>query len=144
MESAEELEILGKAPEVVLHRPYAMAYFFTDTKICYLHWKKLTSFEEYKEVFNTILEWHAKTPADYFLSDIRNQGTSSVEKKDWFKDYAIKKAVDGGLKKGAVIMDRNPFKQFYINLILKTTNTMQLPFKAFSDMPSAVAWLFET
>lgn len=140
MNLKSQLSQLGNDYECILNEAYAEAYYFSDTKTMYLYWKKMTSFEEYKKVFICLLDFNDEKPSDFFLSDIRKQGTSNPEKKDWFKQYALKRATASGLKKGAVIVDSNPFKQFYINIILAATNTMGLPFKTVSEVEGARTW----
>ena len=141
MELETDLSILGSSYDILIDKPYAIAYFFPDTKIGFVQWRKHASFDEYKGVFEAVLERHKKTPGQYFLSDIREQGASSKEKKDWFKEVALREAIDGGLEKAAVIMGTNPFKQFYINTIMNAINTMDLPFKAFDNIAEAKEWL---
>lgn len=143
MELESSVSILGESYDLLLDKPFASVYHFTDTKIGYVYWKKSPSFEQYKEPFEVLLERHEKSPIDYFLSDIINQGVSSGEKKEWFKEVALKKAIDGGVKKGAVIINDNPFKEFYVNIILKATNRMGLPFKIFRNIDQAKSWLIE-
>jgi len=137
----EELSILGENYEVIMDKPHVSVYQFLDTKIGYIDWKGQVSFEEYKEGFEALLKRHKQNPSDYFISNIINQGVSSAEKKTWFKEVALKQAFDAGLKKGAVIMDNNPFREFYVNNIMGSTNTMGLPFKTFNDLKQAKDWL---
>lgn len=140
MDLESYLSELDETYEVLTDTTYAGAYYFSSIKVALICWKKQCSFEEYKDVFYTILKKHKQSPVHYFLSDIRNQGLSSNEKKEWLKEVAIKEAADTGLKKGAVIVDNNPFKQFYTNIILSATNTMGLPFKTFSNISDAKNW----
>jgi len=141
MELESAIPVLGESYELLLDKPFASVYHFKDSKIGYVYWKKSASFEEYKKPFEVLLEKHKKNPIDYFLSDIINQGVTSSEKKDWFREIALKKAIDGGVKKGAVIINDNPFKEFYVNIVLKATNKMGLPFKIFRNVDQAKDWL---
>lgn len=141
MDLTSQLSLLGKEYEILLDQPYASVYYFQATGLGYIYWKRLASFEEYKQPFEAMLKKQKEDQGLYFISDIVNQGPSSKEKKEWFKEVALKQAIDGGLKKAAVILDNNPFKQFYLNVVLKATNTMGLPFKTFSDLKAAKEWL---
>lgn len=136
-----ELGLLGDEHRVLLDKPFSIVYYFNDLNLGFVYWKKAVSFQEYQETFNTLLQWHLDQPIDYFISDIVNQGVSTAEMKEWFKQIILKKAIKAGLKKGAVIINNNPFKEFYINIILKTTNSMGLPLKTFHDLNSAKNWL---
>lgn len=136
-----QLSVLGETYEIILDKPFAGVYYFSDSKIAYIYWKKPVAITEYQEAFNAILKKHKQTPAIYFLSDIVNQGVSSNDKKEWFREVVLKEAIDGGLKKGAIITDGNPFRDFYINIILGSTNKMGLPFKSFHNAKDAKDWL---
>lgn len=141
MDLQSQLTLLGNNYEVLLDKSYVSVYYYSDTGLGYIYWKKNASFDEYKLPFEAMLEKQKTSKGVYFISDITNQGPSSKEKKDWFKEVALKQAIDGGLKKAAVILDSNPFKQFYINIILKATNNMGLPFKAFNNLEDARGWI---
>ncbi len=142
MKMDEQLSVLGEKYETLLNTDYVSVYHFEDTKIGYIYWKRQVSLEEYKEGFNAMIKKHTQDPSDYFISNIIKQGVSSVEKKDWFRSVAMEQAIKKGLKKAAVIMDNNPFREFYVNLIMGSTKKMGLPFKTFQNVISAKEWLF--
>lgn len=141
MDLTKQLAILGKKYEVVLDKPFVSVYHFNDTKTGFIYWKSKVSFEEYKEGFEAMLKKHKQSPCDYLITDIVNQGVSSNEKKEWFKNIAMKQALEIGLKKAAVILDNNPFREFYVNLILGFSKSLGLPFKTFRSISQAKAWI---
>jgi hypothetical protein len=135
-----ELTKLGEKHKILFNKEFASIYHFNDSDIAIVTWKGPCSFEEYKNTYQVLLDEHKRKPIKNFIVDIRNQGISSSEKKSWFKETALKQAIDIGLKKAVAIIDNNPFKQFYMNLILRTTNTMGIPFKTFNEIDQAKAW----
>lgn len=112
-----------------------------ETKIASLVWKDNPTMEEYQEGFNSILAVHKKNPIPAFYSDIREQGVTSPEKRKWFECVALPEAINGGLIKAAVVTNANPFKKYYLNVILSASNKFNLPFKICSTPEEAEEWL---
>lgn len=112
-----------------------------NTKIASLVWKDNPTMEEYQQGFNSVLEVHKKSPIPFFYSDIRGQGVTSPDKRKWFENVALPQAIEGGLKKAAVVTNANPFKKYYLNVVLSASKKFNLPFKICSSSEEAEQWL---
>ena len=129
--------------KILLDKEYVEVAYIQKYKLIQVIWKgkKFTS-EEYKEAFNVGLDYSEKNNIriNIFISDTRKQGIVSPEDRKWFQKEAIPRAIKTGLKRAAVVMSTNPFKRYYMNLIMKIINTFKLPMKLFSDYDSALKW----
>ena len=110
-------------------------------KLVQVIWKNNSiSSQEYREAFNIALKTIEDNPIVYFISDTKKQDIVSPADRKWFQKHIIPKAIKAGLLRGAVVISSNPFKKYYMNLIIKITNTFKLPLKLFSDYNSALEW----
>lgn len=50
-------------------------------------------------------------------------------------------AIKLGLVRGAVVVSGNPFKKYYMNMILKAGNMYKIKIVVFSNMEKAQKWL---
>ncbi len=115
----------------------------SENEIGIIIWRKRCSSEEYRQSFTLLLEHQKKKGSPKFLSDIRHQSIVSPSDRKWFQEYALPEAQKNGLRKAAVITDANPFKNYYMNMILRATKKFNLPIRLFSSEETAVAWLNE-
>ena len=118
---------------------------YPEKRLVIVTWKetnKALSFEDYKIPFNKCLEYQARNtePINFFISDIRNQNTVSPKYRKWFQSEAIPKAKEQGTDMGAVVMDTNVFKRYYINHIMKVLKVVDMEFKTFPTVEKAIEW----
>jgi len=122
----------------------AVVYYISEKSLAKIIWKGNITPEEYKKPFLAIIDLSKKgTLVTRFMSDIRNQGIVSPESRKWFEKEMVPAAVEGGLKRAAVISGGNAFKTYYINLILGAVNKFNLPFKIFNDEEKAIEFLMK-
>lgn len=110
-----------------------------ETRAIELIWKKIHDVETYKMVFNKALIFFQEHKAINLLSDIRNEGVVSPTTSRWVQEEILTKAYKSGLKKIAIIMDTDVFKEFYIENIRKKTTEETL--QSFDSYENANAWL---
>jgi hypothetical protein len=132
--------------EQIFETDWARGDYYPESKLVIITWKdkdRVLTFDEYKHPFEKSLELQVEKKFDvrFFISDTRNQGAISPKYRKWFQNEAAPRAQKQGLEKAAVVMDANVFKRYYINHIMKTLNTLGLPFKAFKDLDAAKQWL---
>ncbi len=128
--------------ETLLKEKFAEAYYEPDTKLVVIIWGKKCTSQEYRFAFRTLLDHYKKAEMHFYLSDIRNQPIVSPADRKWFETVAMPESIENGLLKAAVVFKGNPFKKYYINLILKATNKFNLPLKLFLNLDDAKQWLF--
>jgi len=125
---------------IIINTDYAEISHDSELKTGKIVWKRKTTTEEYQYAFITLLEYSRKHRTDNFLSDIRNQSVVSPENRKWFETEMLPKAVEGGLKRAAVIFDGNVFKKYYINMIIGVTNKFGVPLKIVNSEEEALEW----
>ncbi len=136
--------------EIIKENKYVEISYEKEIKLGMIKWKsKIIPSEEYRGAFNILIDYGDKNKGTerrvaYFLSDTTIQGVVSPADRKWFQEDAVPRAIATGLSKGAVVMSASVFKKYYINLILKTIKTFDMPFKIFSDYDTAISWLTST
>lgn len=120
---------------------YATIAYDKEKRLASIVWKGKTTSDEYRGIFNTLLEFQQKEKVIRYLSDVRNQSVIAPDDRKWFETVAMPKAVEQGLKAAAVVFDGNVFKKYYLNVILSATNKFGLPLKLFNETNEAVDWL---
>lgn len=130
----------------IFENEIAKTDYDSDKKLVTVTWKesaKAITMEEYKQPFEEGLIYMESSNAEakYFLSDIRNQRPVSPKYRKWFQSVAIQRASDAGIIRGAVVMENNVFKKYYINHIMKTLKKVNMEFKAHKSVEKAIEWL---
>lgn len=122
---------------------FAMVALYEDIHLITVTWKeKSLSFSDYKHPFVVALNYQkdSKTPIFNYISDVRKQTVVSPQYRKWFQDTALPRAVNQGLKRGAVVTDANVFKRYYLNHIMNSTKHFGLPLKMFKQPENALKW----
>jgi len=126
---------------IVFEARYAKVTYNREKKLMLLIWDGSPSPDEYKQPFLTMLEYGSKFPVDGMLSDISKQGIVNPDNRKWFEKEMMPRAVEAGLKRGAIVTNGNAFKIYYINLILSAVNKFPIQTKLFNNQKDALAWL---
>lgn len=122
----------------------AKTFYSEKDKLIEVIWDaKNISSEEYRDVFIQALNYAEDAPFELFLSDNTKQGVVSPADRKWFQNYAVKKGISLGLHKAAVVIENNPFKKYYINMILKVVSASGINMKIFTDYNKAKTWLLK-
>lgn len=126
----------------IFNSSYAIAIYNPDLKCIEVTWHGNQTFEEYKDLFNALLEFQRNSGLEVngYLSDIRDQGVVNPNSRKWFEQVALPTAVNQGLKWAAVVFDGSTFKRYYLNLILQVANVYVLPLKFFNTKENAYSW----
>jgi hypothetical protein len=127
---------------VVTEDSFFKVVYSKEASLLKIIWNGTQTHESYTKAFLSGLDFQEKCTEniDNFISDIQKQGVVNPENRKWFEQVALPRAVNQGLKRGAVIFDGNVFKKYYLNLILQATNVYKLPFKFFTTEKEALAW----
>lgn len=115
--------------------------FNEETNAIELIWKKVHDEETYKMLFTKGLAFLKEYKATAWLSDIRKEGIVGPGTSKWMQREIMPKAVSYGLKKGAIVMDPDVFKEFYLKNIEKSVEIQFM--KHFDTMEAANNWLKE-
>lgn len=127
----------------IFNNNLAVVNYFPEISLVENIWIKKVALDSfsYRESFLFTLEFLKKNKFDLYLSDIREQGAVSVTEKKWFREVVFPEAVKGGVKFASVITGSNPFKNYYMNAIIKVGGSFGMPVKLFSDYEKGVEWL---
>jgi hypothetical protein len=119
----------------------ALLQYNEKTNAIELIWKKFHDEPTYRLMFTKGLEHLIAYNATCWLSDIRNEGIVSPKNSEWLQKEILSNAISRGLKKIAVVMQKDVFKEFYItNIVKQTQNNMM---KYFDSIETANEWLLE-
>lgn len=106
-------------------------------------WKKPTTSEQYRAIFNFILKKIKEYNAESIISDIFYQGLVTTEDRLWLQKEIIPEAQKAGVNKVAIVAPSDVFSRFYIESVKNGTKSM-VPsgdMKYFNDLISAQAWI---
>ena len=129
--------------KILKNTDYVEVAYIQKYKLVQIIWKsKIFTFEDYKDTYTKAMDFseNNKSFVINLLSDIREQGIVSPNDRNWFQDVAVPRAREVNLKRTAVIIPNNPFKKYYMNILIKATNKFKIPLKLFSDYDSALNW----
>jgi len=127
--------------KVLLDHEKALLQYNEKTNSIELIWKKFHDEQTYRQMFTRGLEYQIKHKASGWLSDIRNEGVVSPRNSEWLQNEILPKAVANGLKKIAVVMQKDVFKEFYVSNIKKKAGNDMM--KYFGNTEDANAWLVQ-
>jgi hypothetical protein len=125
---------------IVINEVYVKAYYSPIYKLFLIIWDGVFSDQEYKNVFDQLLDFAKINKTIGVYSDVRRQGKVSPEAREYFKKH-ISPAGDAlGMKRAAAIIDSSPFKLMYVNALIKISGQRA---KVFSNPEKALAYLLE-
>ena len=126
---------------VLFNHEKAVLRYNEETNSIELIWKKFQDEATYKLMFIKGVEALRETKATGWLSDIRNEGVVGPATSKWMQEEILPKAISYGLKRIAVVMETDIFKEFYVNNIKKKAGTDKMRY--FDSIESANEWLKE-
>jgi hypothetical protein len=127
--------------ELLYNSEIASLSFDKSTHLLELQWKKSTDSDEYKKLFNVIIEFSEKNRIYSFLSDMRNQGLVRAQDVKWLELEVLSRAVEQKLKKIALVFDDIIFSTIYAETVKKKLRDSQVQVQFFSEINVAKAWL---
>ena len=131
------------AKEKLFSNKYADTYYDASMKLFEIIWhSRVVPDEEYKNIYEKSLDQMESREFYTFLSDTRNEGVISPKARKWFQEEAVQRANKMGLRYAAVIINKEIFKKYYMNMILKWLNRKsEITMKIFYDYDEAIEWL---
>ena len=128
---------------ILLDEEYVLLYYVPKYKVGVTKWSggKISS-ENYRKTFETLINY-INDGHDFvnYISDLTNQPIIPPTDRKWFQSYVLIEAEKVGLKRGAVVISGNPFKKYYMNLIIRASGKYNINIKLFSDMEVAQKWV---
>lgn len=128
--------------KLLLEHDKADLRFNEETNSIELIWKKYQDDATYRLMFTKGVEFLKEYGATGWLSDIRKEGIVGPATSSWMQKEILPKAISYGLKRVAIVMDADVFKEFYVKNIER--NAAQGIMKYFDDVKDANEWLKST
>jgi len=115
--------------------------YFKEDYLAYITWKKDSDSSEYRNIFNSILEFSTKNQVNYVLSDMRKEGLVQTEDLKWLETEILNKADEHGVLKIAMVSEDTIFSTVYAETIKRKLRESPIEVGIFQDVASAKAWL---
>lgn len=119
---------------------YSYISYEEDINAVHVVWKKIPSNDMYKDIFTTALNTIIDKKANKWISDIRKQGVVGPSNAKWLKEEILPKAIQAGLNKIAIVVEKDVFKKFYIDNV-KTIMSATAEMQYFDSEEEARKWL---
>ncbi len=116
--------------------------YLKEEHLAYITWKKDADSAEYRNIFNSILEFSNKNRVKYVLSDMRKEGLVQTEDLKWLEVEVLNKADKHGVLKIAMVSEDTIFSNIYAETIKRKLRQSSIQVDIFQDVTSAKAWLF--
>ena len=115
--------------------------FFKEDRLAYITWKNSADSAEYRNIFNSIIEFSNKNQVNYVLSDMRKEGLVQTEDLKWLESEILNKADEHGVLKIALISEDTIFSNIYAETIKRKLRESPIEVGIYQDVASARAWL---
>ena len=127
--------------KILYQSDYALLTYHKIEKVLKLEWKMKCPEKEYKIVFMEVTNIVSTNKVHFFLSDIRNAGTITIESLNWLKKEIIPKATELGVQKIGLILNDELFSKIYANSIRTGLENSNIPISFFNLENEALSWL---
>jgi hypothetical protein len=115
--------------------------YLRSEKLAQLRWKKEAETSEYRQMFQALVDFAKKNKIRFFISDMRLEGLVPLEDMKWLEEAVLKKAIELGVEKIALINEDTIFSTVYAETIKRKLMNSPVRVQLFSDIASARAWL---
>ena len=95
----------------------ATVIYNKEDLLAHITWKQNTDSSEYRTIFHNIVEFAMNNQVRYVLSDMRKEGLVQVEDIKWLELEVLKKAVEYGVVKIALVTEDTIFSNIYAETI---------------------------
>ncbi len=123
--------------QIFFENEAAQLYFDADINTTVIVWKKKISSNEYRNVFETMLQTLKTYSTPGWIADLREQGTVEEQDQIWFVSTVIPEAVQNGLKRLITIGFKDPIRKDYFNRMMEIANKYNLDLFVFETLEHA-------
>ncbi|HAA13987.1 MAG TPA: hypothetical protein DCE41_20780 [Cytophagales bacterium] len=130
--------------QIIRDDEYAAVVYCPDTKCVQVRWNNGEGPGQ-REVFDQILQLIQERPTFTYIADIREQGVVSDVSRGWMETELLPVAIMSGLKKVAVVVEEEIFKQFFRQPAHPplTQSPQYLEFRYMYSLEEAQTWATE-
>jgi hypothetical protein len=127
--------------EIIYDSQTVTANYFQKDTLVHLWWKKEANTNEYRQIFQALVDFVGKNKVRYIISDMRKEGLVSIEDVKWLEEEILKKAIVLGIEKIALINDETVFSTVYAETVKRKLINSPVKVQIFNDFSSAKVWL---
>ena len=120
---------------------YAQLSFDANINSTVVLWKRNVVSEEYRTVFQKVLQTLTIYNSPSWIADLRNQGTIAEEDQKWFIKEVLEAATRIGLKRIGTIGFSDPVREPYYSRMAAICKNLGVEIHDFETLEEAKAWL---
>jgi len=120
---------------------YATLSYENSSKVIELVWKKSANSDEYRKMFNVLIEFSEKNRIKAFLSDMKSQGVVRLDDVHWLEKEILSRAISHKIEKIALVTQDTIFSSIYAEAIKKKLEKSPIILQVFTDLSEARAWV---
>ena len=117
------------------------ATYSSKEKLVYLCWNSETNTEEYRQIFQSLINFIQNNKVRFVISDIRKEGLVSIDDLKWLEEEIFKKYLHLGVEKIALINEDTIFSNVYAETIKRKLTDSSIKVRLFDSLTTAKAWL---
>jgi hypothetical protein len=127
--------------ELVYESPVVKAIHQPEEDLVTLHWKSQANTHEYRQMFQSLVEFANKKKIRRIISDMRQEGLVSFDDAKWLDEEILNQAKKLGVERIALVVDDSIFSHVYAENILRKMKESAVRVQLFDDMSSAKGWI---
>ncbi len=117
------------------------ATYSTEEKLVCLCWTSEANTEEYRQIFQFLIDFTQKSRVRFVISDIRKEGLVSIDNLKWLEEEILTKAILMGIEKIAIINEDTIFSNVYAENIERKLRDSIIKVQLFDDLATAKTWM---
>ena len=123
--------------QVFLENEAAQLYYDAEINTTVMNWKRTITSQEYRAVFETIVQTLKTYHSPGWIADLREQGKVLEEDQLWFVSTILPEAIRTGLKRIIAIGFKDPIRKTYYERMKAKTAEFGLEFYACDTLDEA-------
>ncbi|MBX2962312.1 MAG: tetratricopeptide repeat-containing sensor histidine kinase [Cyclobacteriaceae bacterium] len=127
--------------QILLETEGVKLYYDANINNTIIRWKRSVSGEEYRQVFETVLQTLRTYNTPGWIADLRNQGKIPEPDRKWFMEKVLPQAVECGLKRIGTVGFTDPVRTDYYTDMRELTNHLGVELHVFGELQEAIYWM---
>lgn len=119
----------------------AQLYYDANLNNTVIIWKRNVTSEEYRRVFEVVLQTIKTYSTPGWIADLRNQGVIQPEDQQWFVNTILRTAHQNGLHRIGAVGFTDPIRKDYFERMKKITQELGIELRVFDSIEGAVSWM---
>lgn len=115
--------------------------FDSENQLIEMIWKSNPDSEEYRKMFEVMIEFSKTNHIRFVISDMRNEGLVRPEDVKWMSREVLQRAIEHNLERLALVIEDSIFASVYADVVKNKLKQSPIKVQVFSDTQSALAWL---